>query len=93
METTITGTDKQVAWANDIRREQLAAVTAWIAENTGSEAMAKWNPTEEQVAAALAHYTMLVGRLEAQASASWWIDNRTATPHNLLHLAQEVLGK
>lgn len=79
----LTGTAKQVSWAETIRREQLALLTAEIDSRLAKVAakMAELGDalTDAQRAGAAANeatYDAMVDYAESQTAASWWIDNR-----------------
>jgi len=79
----LTGSDKQIAWATTIRRDQMALLTAEVERRLAGMAakMAQLGDalTTEQRAGAAANqakYGEMIAYAEAQTSASWWIDNR-----------------
>lgn len=67
----LTGTPKQVAWAEDIRRKQLAEVAGYIAQT-------REQGTRQPEKAAM--FDALIAAVEAdiptRTDASWWIDNQ-----------------
>lgn len=65
----LTGSDKQVAWANKIRADLMPAVDAEIARLLRKAAN---GDTDEAQAVAAAWRAEIAN----QADASWWIDNR-----------------
>lgn len=74
------GTDKQVAWADDIRDEVLDEA------QKDRDGWAGHGATEEQLAAA----DRIIAWLKAQASASWWIDHQYAI--DAVKAAQQALA-
>lgn len=68
----LTGSEKQIAWAEAIRRTALIGADEVRAK---AEAFAAAHPDRAtETAPALA----LIARAEAETSAAWWIDHRTA---------------
>ena len=65
----LTGSPKQIAWAERIRREQLAAIDALLAQSAIRDVGMR-----DKVLAAL----------RGQTAASWWIDRRLASALALL---------
>lgn len=65
----LTGSEKQVAWAETIRAEKLGAIQEAIEELQGQCPKAKWPEVEGKLVAA-------TDALQAQTAASWWIDHR-----------------
>jgi len=63
--TELTGTPKQVAWAEDIRREKMTEVDA--------ELVARWHRISPGGQAVLKAARQ---ELAEQGSAKWWIENR-----------------
>jgi len=79
---TLTGSDKQVAWATTIRAELLGKVATMRKE---FEAIGrKQNVTEDVMAAQMGQFDTLAGKVAAQTSASWWIDRRSNSAQALL---------
>jgi len=64
---TLTGTDKQIAWATDVRARILSEMATLRVE------CARAYPT------AVFAVDEAVAELEGQASAAWWIDRRSCT--------------
>lgn len=64
------GSDKQIAWAQQIRAAKLAAIPAVNADGS---------PIGERAAAAIA-------ALKARSDAKWWIDNRDCHAQSLLKM-------
>ena len=75
------GTDRQVAWADDIREEVLEEA------RNDRDGWANHGAAEEQITAA----DRIIVWLEAQASASWWIDHQYAI--DAVNAAQQTLAK
>lgn len=70
--TQLTGTEKQIEWAEQIRTKTLAAVR--VAE---VETMITTYATKQPAAAAAVRKALDI--VTAEASAAWWIDNRDQT--------------
>ena len=74
----IKGTEKQIKWAEDIRREQLAKWDAWAAK--ANQAIAEEanlpNPRLDLSAATEAAIDAVTAELTSQTDAGWWIDRR-----------------
>lgn len=99
---TLTGSEKQVSWANDIRGKMIVDVNeakleiASIVRAKGPEATAKMvayfkanGPlTNEALSAAQQDL------LDNETSAAWWIDNRMKTLARLAaeKVVDEILG-
>lgn len=77
----LTGSEKQVAWAEEIRREKLAALGA-LKERAIAEFIRNMagDATAEDIADVAADYDQSAARLAAQAVAAWWIDRRGQQP-------------
>lgn len=75
------GTDKQVAWADDIRDEVLDEA------QKDRDGWAGHGATEKQLAAA----DRIIAWLKDQASASWWIDHKYAI--DAVKAAQQALAR
>lgn len=83
---TLTGSEKQVAWANDIRAEQLARLGRVLAEADPRIAAAE---EEEKIRR---HIATAMDGLGAERRASWWIDRgRTGWVSDLLAAPRGVL--
>jgi hypothetical protein len=65
----LTGSDKQVAWARQIRAEKLAAIMAFIAANREKAPEARREEYDTQAAPT-------VQAILAKGEARWWIDRR-----------------
>ena len=74
---TLTGTEKQITWAERIRAEMMDKVAQQ------REAFAKMGRVqkvgEEKMAEELAKFDAATEPLKAQTSAAWWIDRRSHT--------------
>ncbi len=71
---TLTGSDKQIAWATDIRAALLAELDAAIAAALANPGFAKLSPAAAaEVQAALA---AIAAEERAPAAASYWIERR-----------------
>lgn len=80
--TTLTGTERQITWAEDIRAKALAP--ARVAE---IEAMIAAYSVKQPAASAAVRKALEI--VTAETSAAWWIDNRDLT----LKLIVGKLGK
>lgn len=61
---TLTGSDKQIAWATTLRAASLVNLAAGRAA------------TEQRKPVALPVFDAFVASIQAQTAASWWITNR-----------------
>ena len=82
----LVGSDKQIAWAETIRANQLAMVTREL--TSVAEAMARQGKTEAQIATDRAPIDAMVTKVQSQTSAAWWIDHRSDNLQTLLKAAQ-----
>lgn len=78
----LTGSAKQVEWAQRIRIEGLKAVDQFVADTRVRAEKAG------QVAAFEAQIAPMIAKVRAQTSASWWIDNRGLNGQSLLRLVR-----
>ena len=78
------GSEKQIAWALDIRRDMIAKIEEMIEENAAKSA-GKF--TDEQVATARANVAKAITNIKAVREAKWFIDNRLATAQSLFNTA------
>lgn len=69
------GTERQVAWAEQIRQDKLVALNAFA-----DDYAAKGKPKTSQNVSMTAEYI-----LHTKASARWWIDNRDSTARALVN--------
>lgn len=83
---TLTGSEKQISWAETVRAAQLAMVAREL--NNVAEAMARQGKTPEQIVGAYAPIDVMVVKVQAQTSAAWWIDHRSDSLQTLLKAAQ-----
>ena len=74
MATTMTGSEKQIAWAEKIRTKLLGEIAEQraIFEALGRRKGA----SDELIASELAKFDAVVSKIEAQTEARYWIDNR-----------------
>lgn len=83
---TLTGSGKQVAWAETIRAKLLTEIARQRAE---FEALGRRKgATEDNIAAALAQFDGVVAKVVAQTGARWWIDNRDQGPVAIMRAAR-----
>jgi hypothetical protein len=73
----LTGSPKQIAWAERIRKEQIGKVETEAAKYRGMivklQALRELREAETQ---AIAAFEAAVAAVRAEASAAWWIDHR-----------------
>lgn len=84
----LTGTDKQVAWANTLREKILAEL-----DKAAALASTKLADPESPPALQDQARQVLVGAelIRAKTAASWWIDNRHGTVRTMmLHMRAEI---
>jgi len=75
----LTGSEKQIAWANQIRGKVLAELA-----ELKQQAAAAGNDWDGAEAATVRG---LVDQILAHTAASWWIDNRNETLRSLIRIA------
>ena len=70
----LTGSDKQIAWAETIRSKKLAEIAQQRAD---FEALGlRKGATPENIAAGMAQFDAVAAKVTVQADARFWIDNR-----------------
>lgn len=77
----LSGSDKQVAWAERIRAERLAEITAEIDRRVSKA------PSADVEAEARAHVAPVVASIMAHTEAAWWIEQRAMTAIQMLRQA------
>lgn len=75
----LSGTEKQVAWANSIRLEKLAEIDKTVAEIKAVPASAT-----EKGQRNMGKLDGVVGAIRSKESASWWIDARYESGRSIL---------
>jgi len=89
----LTGTEKQVAWANTLRQNWISEAEKWIVYSEGrlDRGRFKNHPEEaEQLKKGIAAMKVAMeARLLEEASARFWIDNRHETVNGFLNEAGE----
>lgn len=77
----LTGSEKQVAWAEEIRREKLAALAA-LKERAIADFVRNMagDATDEDIADIAADYDATAATLATQTVAAWWIVRRGQQP-------------
>ncbi len=70
----LTGSEKQIAWAESIRAEKQAELERLV------EQAAKSSPTPEQ----RQQFNDAIAAVLAETAASWWIDNRDRTARQIV---------
>lgn len=80
---SLAGSPKQVAWAQDIRRDLFSQQIAQRFDSCRNAAARA--DKLDQMPAAIARMSDLLAPVLAETSAKWWIDNRCC---NLQHAAQ-----
>ena len=88
----LTGTKKQIAWAERIRLDALAAVRRLLDEHRadGERAVAAGQIAPEKVAVVMADLEPLYVRLAGQTAAAWWIDHRGEGAQSLMRAMMAV---
>lgn len=86
---TLAGTDKQVEWANSIRRETIEAAETLIGQLARSAAN---KPGQDHIrdAATTAINTYISNTIREHADAKWWIDNRWTTQTGIKDAARNA---
>lgn len=79
----LSGTEKQVAWANTIRLEKLAEIDKTVAEIKASPRSAT-----EIGQRNMAKLDTILDAIRTKESASWWIDHRHDSARYILQDAQ-----
>ncbi len=89
---TLTGSPKQIAWAETIRRERLGDLSQTVAQAlaVGEQQVAAGQATTEQLTVAMAGIYAAADAAARQTSAAWWIDNRTASGQYLIQLGSRL---
>ena len=80
----LVGSEKQIAWAETIRKDALASTRNTLA------------PREMVPADKLAAYDVLAKArktLESEVSAKWWIDNRNTVNKYVANVAMQIEGQ
>lgn len=80
---SLAGTDKQISWAESIRREKMAELTAVVT----SIHTAASNPDVNTMD--VARLLEAANAVRAQSSAAWWIDHRRDDAQHLMRLAAQ----
>ncbi len=70
----LTGSEKQIAWAERIRAEVLASIDQFFA--AARREAEKMNEVAKLEIEMTRQYQPLIVRVRSQTSASWWIDHR-----------------
>jgi antibiotic biosynthesis monooxygenase (ABM) superfamily enzyme len=82
-QAAMTGSAKQIEWAQQIRADKAAELEAWRQDMLAVAAKSpKYTP--EQVTAAVAGYEALVAKVLSNAAATYWIDRRSFSARQLL---------
>ena len=84
----LTGSEKQVAWAESIRADICWHTEEWIAEMV--EKADKAGTPQSELEQGEARYRSLYQKLRAMNQASWWIDHRSGQVPRIL---KEMEGK
>ena len=83
---TLKGTPKQVAWAEDIRRDKLVKAAEQMAKFISSAPADTPAETLEETNRLL---QTAFHRLAEQTSAKWWIENRHRAPRDMMREMHE----
>lgn len=86
MAATLTGTEKQLAWAEQIRSAQMAALAKW---NAGAAELIADEDAENQPELT-AWVAKVSAAIERQTAAAWWIDHRDCPLDELMAHAAKV---
>ena len=70
-----TGSEKQIAWATDIRARVINEINAYIAESMAKHAAAFAALTDEQRAQIDADRARAQAAIDAKTDARWWIND------------------
>jgi hypothetical protein len=71
------GTEKQVAWAETIRQEVLAAIDEFIVEDEAEDP----------------RVIELISHIKSKVSASWWIDHRETSNYRIRRLLEAAIDE
>lgn len=82
----LAGSDKQVAWARQIRADKLTAVTGFFGRARPLTA------TPEQLADVDVKVAQTLTALASKVEARWWIDNRELTARDIAILGAREAG-
>lgn len=75
----MTGTEKQIRWAEEIREKKMAVLEVFIRKAAEAEGA---GPDEAQAMLEQVREVLL-----GQTEAGWWIDNRAMSIHSLIYMA------
>jgi hypothetical protein len=90
--TQLTGSLKQIAWAEQIRAEKLAQLDDML--TTSRRAMEQAGVTPAVIEERLASIAPFVARIRETASAAWWIDHRNELPSDIIKaMYKEAMSK
>lgn len=82
----LTGSDKQIAWAESVRAGLIAKaetqITEWGERMVMTLATIGVSPDDPRIAVALKARRDVLAQQSQRTSASWWIDNRSGLPHS-----------
>lgn len=85
----LTGSPKQAAWADKIRRQLLGQVAAFIG-TVRNEGAHKTGKSPEEIDAEIAYVYDAALAVAGQTDAGWWIDRRDQSGQ---HLLREAAGQ
>lgn len=82
----LTGTEKQIAWAEQIREAFLDKLTGERNAFAGAQArgVASGRTTNAAADAQITRMDALIAAISGQAAATWWIGHRAQTARELL---------
>jgi hypothetical protein len=87
---SLTGTEKQIAWAETIRSQKMAAVDRWLAGDS-FEVYRDFYAREPILERDDPRTPAAIDTMKAKTEASWWIDWRDTKAHALLsRIAVEI---
>lgn len=83
----INGTQKQIPWATQVRKDKLSAVALLIRQQqelVQAHYAAGRNEKAEQAREVCRRFIDFAGQLERESSARFWLDRRENSAHELL---------
>lgn len=84
----LTGSEKQIAWANEIRQDLIDSVESTV-DYYKSKIEKYPNRTGKYNILIRANQDLLAYVLENATSANWWIDNRNGQYRNMIQWAKD----
>lgn len=81
---TLVGSDKQIAWATDIRNKLIGQLPAMQARADKVNAMTIKPENVEAVAKWMASFAAVTDKLMTETSCRWWIDQVGQDVHTMI---------